>query len=217
MTTGERIKEARLAAHLTQKELAEKVGVKFSAIHKYEAGIVVNLKRETIDALARALNVKPSWLLCLDLDDNFDPFIIGKQISRIREYRGISQERLASALETDVQTIQRYERGLGLNSPGQLDRIAQVLNCSIGMLTDSSSGPLRDRPYDPDVHYVVRSKSESAAIIDLIKKEKNPPSLEDYLVLHDYLSLSDEGKTYIRRTLDMAMKSFPRDESCSDQ
>ena len=72
MTTGERIKEARLSAHLTQKHLAERVGVKFSAIHKYETGIVVNLKRETIDALAKALNVKPSWLLCLDDEESHE-------------------------------------------------------------------------------------------------------------------------------------------------
>ena len=66
MTTGERIKEARLKAGLTQQELAEKIGVKFSAVHKYESGLVVNLKRETIAALATALNVKPSWLMCMD-------------------------------------------------------------------------------------------------------------------------------------------------------
>lgn len=66
MTTGERIKQARIAAGLTQKELADKIGVKFSAIHKYESGIVVNLKRETIASLADALNVKPSWLMCMD-------------------------------------------------------------------------------------------------------------------------------------------------------
>lgn len=66
MTTGERIKQARKNAGLTQTELAEKVGVKYSAIHKYESGIIVNLKRETIDAIAKALDVKPSWLLCID-------------------------------------------------------------------------------------------------------------------------------------------------------
>lgn len=68
MTTGERIKLARKAAGLTQTELAEKIGVKFSAIHKYESGMVVNLKRETIAALADALDVKPSWLMCMDDD-----------------------------------------------------------------------------------------------------------------------------------------------------
>ena len=68
-TTGERIKDARKALGLTQAELAEKVGVKYSAIHKYETGLVVNLKRETINALARALEVSPSWLMCLDEND----------------------------------------------------------------------------------------------------------------------------------------------------
>ena len=66
MTTGERIRQARKAAGLTQKELAEKVGVKFSAIHKYETGMIVNLKRETIAELAKALDVSPAWLMCMD-------------------------------------------------------------------------------------------------------------------------------------------------------
>lgn len=65
-TTGTRIKAARIAAGLTQAELADKVGVKYSAIHKYEAGLVVNLKRDTIARLASALNVSPSYLLCID-------------------------------------------------------------------------------------------------------------------------------------------------------
>ena len=71
MTTGDRIRQARKNAGLTQKELADKVGVKFSAIHKYETNMVVNLKRETIAALADALNVKPSWLMCMD-DQNIE-------------------------------------------------------------------------------------------------------------------------------------------------
>lgn len=69
MTTGERIKDARKSAGLTQTELAEKIGVKYSAIHKYEKGLIVNLKRETIDALSKALDVKPSWLMCIDEEE----------------------------------------------------------------------------------------------------------------------------------------------------
>lgn len=70
-TTGERIKEARIAAGMTQKELAAKVGVKFSAIHKYEAGLIVNLKQETIAKLSQALGVKPSYLMGY-VEDVFD-------------------------------------------------------------------------------------------------------------------------------------------------
>lgn len=74
MSTGERIRMARLRARMTQKELADKIGVKFSAVHKYESGKVVNLKRETIEALAKALDVKPSWLLCMDDENPSDLF-----------------------------------------------------------------------------------------------------------------------------------------------
>lgn len=70
MTTGDRIRKARLAAGMTQEDLAKKIGVKYPAIHKYESGKVVNLKRETISALAEALNVKPSWLMCLDDEES---------------------------------------------------------------------------------------------------------------------------------------------------
>lgn len=54
-TTGKRIKNARIAAGLTQSELAEKVGVKYSAIHKYESGIVKNIPIERLIGIANAV------------------------------------------------------------------------------------------------------------------------------------------------------------------
>lgn len=83
-TTGERIKEARKMRGMTQTELAEKIGMKFSAIHKYENGLVVNLKRETIAALANALEVSPAWLMCMDdtpiLPSNVIPMPVMRKI-----------------------------------------------------------------------------------------------------------------------------------------
>ena len=49
MTTGQRIKALRLAKNPSQQELGALVGVKKAAIHKYESGIVVNLKRATVE------------------------------------------------------------------------------------------------------------------------------------------------------------------------
>lgn len=66
MTTGDRIKSQRLKKGLTQEELGKMIGVQKAAINKYEKGIVVNIKRDMIDALAKALDVKPSYLLCMD-------------------------------------------------------------------------------------------------------------------------------------------------------
>lgn len=55
-TTGEKIKQARLNSHMTQKQLAEKCGMADSAIRKYESGKVIP-KVETLQKIANALGV----------------------------------------------------------------------------------------------------------------------------------------------------------------
>lgn len=66
MTMGERIKQLRLAQGFSQEELGAKVGVQKAAIHKYENGLVVNLKQATIGKLADALHTTPAYLLGLE-------------------------------------------------------------------------------------------------------------------------------------------------------
>ena len=63
MEIGQRIKEARRAAGLTQQELGTLIGVQKSAIAKYESGRVVNIKRNTLQQIASALHLSPSELL----------------------------------------------------------------------------------------------------------------------------------------------------------
>lgn len=60
---GKMIKEARLAKGLTQEELGRLVGVQKSAIAKYENGRVVNIKRSTLQGLAKALDLRGSDLI----------------------------------------------------------------------------------------------------------------------------------------------------------
>lgn len=60
---GQLIKDARLAKGLTQEELGKLVGVQKSAIAKYENGRVVNIKRSTLQGLAKALDLKGSDLI----------------------------------------------------------------------------------------------------------------------------------------------------------
>lgn len=52
-TMAIRIKKCRLENNLTQEELAEKLGLKKSAVAKYENGRVENIKRSTIEEMAR--------------------------------------------------------------------------------------------------------------------------------------------------------------------
>lgn len=60
---GKLIKDARLSKGLTQAELGDLIGVQKSAIAKYETGRVINIKRSTLQGLAKALDLKGSDLI----------------------------------------------------------------------------------------------------------------------------------------------------------
>ena len=62
--TGDRIRRCRRSLDMTQEELAKKIGVTKATINKYETGITPNLKRPRIEAIAKALDVSPEYLMC---------------------------------------------------------------------------------------------------------------------------------------------------------
>ena len=76
MNMGERIKQLRLQKGLTQEELGKYIGVQKSAIRKYEKGSVTNLKRSSIETLAKLFNVTPSYLMCIDDNNSYENSII---------------------------------------------------------------------------------------------------------------------------------------------
>jgi len=59
---GKRIESARTEMHLTQEELAGKLGLNKSTIQRYETGKVQKIKLPIIDSMARILKVNPDWL-----------------------------------------------------------------------------------------------------------------------------------------------------------
>jgi transcriptional regulator with XRE-family HTH domain len=73
MDLGNIIKQLRIENNLTQEELGKLVGLKKAAIHKYESGIVQNMKRTTISKLANIFNVSPSYLLGYTDERNLQP------------------------------------------------------------------------------------------------------------------------------------------------
>ena len=66
MEIGQTIRQARIAKGLTQEELGNLVGLQKSAIAKYENGRVVNIKRSTLQKLAKALDLRGSDLVIED-------------------------------------------------------------------------------------------------------------------------------------------------------
>ena len=65
---GERIKELRKIANLSQEELGRRVGLQRAAINKYERGSVTNIPLTVIEKLAQVLDVSPTYIV--GWDDN---------------------------------------------------------------------------------------------------------------------------------------------------
>lgn len=63
MNIGALIKHARIANGFTQEQLADKVGVKKSAVAKWENGRVSEIKRSNLKKLSDALGLDPNQLL----------------------------------------------------------------------------------------------------------------------------------------------------------
>lgn len=92
--TAERIRELRLKHGYTQEELGNILGIKKSAISKYEKGTVSNLKRETIQKMAKLFDVSPSYILGINDEENsIDTFL-----ARIS----------ATASKEDVEFMRKY-------------------------------------------------------------------------------------------------------------
>lgn len=60
---GERLKERREELMMTQKDIADNIGVAVSTIQRYESGKIKDIKLPVIDAIANFLKVQPEWLI----------------------------------------------------------------------------------------------------------------------------------------------------------
>lgn len=62
-TIGDRINKKRLEKGMTLEELGRKVGVSKVTIHKYESKVITNIPSDRIEAMAKALEVSPAYLM----------------------------------------------------------------------------------------------------------------------------------------------------------
>ena len=79
---GNRIKDLRINAGLTQEQLGDLVGLQKSAIAKYENGKTENMKRNVIKKMAEVLGVSPSYLMGFDEDT---PYYIDPEAARLAQ------------------------------------------------------------------------------------------------------------------------------------
>lgn len=133
VTVGERIKEARKLARLTQQELADKVGISYQQLSQYERG-VRNPKNETIKRIADALEVGEHTL-------SPGRYGISDKIKNLRIYRGFTQEELSKKAGVPLQCVMDYELGVRMPDAETLEKLAVALDVSVYGLYPRLSPP----------------------------------------------------------------------------
>lgn len=97
MIVGERIKELRVLAEMSQEELGRRVGLQRAAIQKYEKGTVENIPIKTIEKLSEVFDVSPVYIVGWDgVQDNPTAFEV-RVIQGVKAFYGV---RAVELLET---------------------------------------------------------------------------------------------------------------------
>ena len=112
MTTGERIRQLRIAHQMTQEELGAKVGVQKAAIYKYENGLVVNLKRSILEKLALVLDTTPTYLMGMEDAEPAQASLTPAQAALLDNFDQLNEEGQTKALEyvEDLVLTGRYKK-----------------------------------------------------------------------------------------------------------
>lgn len=71
---------------------------------------------------------------------------IGNRIKQRRKALGLSQEKLAEALDVSYQQIQRYENGTNLLNTDKLQVVADFLNISVSYLFEEQGTTAAEAP-----------------------------------------------------------------------
>lgn len=68
MGANEVIRNKRIELGMTMKELADKIGVSEAAVSRWESGDIVNIRRDKIEKLSKALDVPPAVLMGWEIE-----------------------------------------------------------------------------------------------------------------------------------------------------
>ena len=122
MTTGQRIKDARKKAGMTQKELGLKLGVTYQTIAQWENDLR-NPKKETIRRIAAALSVDPveiddSYTVKVKVEESFEANLnagvrvttLKKELDRAYDNLNPAGQQEAVKRVSELTEIPRYQR-----------------------------------------------------------------------------------------------------------
>ena len=139
VTIGQKIKAIRKNAGLTQKELAQKMGLSFQSIAQWENDLR-KPKIETLKKIADALECPIDTFTTDDFDEEIpSPALVSQKIHECRMAAGLTQQELAEKVGLDGATIGKYERGILKPKAETVKKITDALGINLMDLYIASS------------------------------------------------------------------------------
>ena len=100
---AQKIKDLRKEKGLTLEQVASVVGVGKSTVRKWETGMIANMRRDKIAALAKALGTTPAYLMGWKEDDKIIPIdkveLTDEEKLVLQLFRQIPEDRQPEALD----------------------------------------------------------------------------------------------------------------------
>lgn len=129
MTIGERIKKARKDAHLTQKQLANKLNVSYVNIAQWENGRR-NPKIETLQNLAKALNVSIGYLQRYEEIDAHQivTFLKNRDYEAVANFIDVPENTIFRLSDEDYRELQNITKDTLNNADLEINEIDSLLN-----------------------------------------------------------------------------------------
>ena len=104
---GKRLKSRRKQLGLTQKQVADRMGLSEGSISRYESGKIENATTRVFSKFAVVLKVEPSWLIGFKAETDFEH----RLKSIIKDNQDLPEEVLnkyLDMLETHLSIYRRY-------------------------------------------------------------------------------------------------------------
>ena len=95
---AQRIMALRKQKGLSLEQVASVVCVGKSTVRKWETGIIANMKRDKIAALAKALGTTPEYLMGWD-DSPGEPALTEEEQEALKLFRAIPKDRRGEAID----------------------------------------------------------------------------------------------------------------------
>ena len=101
---GEKIKEARLAQHLNQEELAERIGSKYRSVSTWENG-TAKPDYPTLIRLCEVLKTSPNYLLGFDLSVDTPSLAEWAILHKYRDIDEIGKDAVSAVLDAEYKRV----------------------------------------------------------------------------------------------------------------